>query len=282
MITTLFPGSDGGYEGIGVDETTHHAYVSDVGYVTVVDGTTQQFLANIQVDHGQADVAVNPVTDKAFVANTDTDDVSVVDTATNAVVATVPVGDFPEGVVADPDRNLAYVADVNSGAISIIGPGTPLIVSFSPSAGVVGKSVTLTGSGFTGTTAVSFNGTPAAFTVASDTSIQTTVPDGATTGRISVMTPGGSASTQRLFHVKPKITSFDPTSGPPGTSVTINGSAFDGVTAVRFNGESAAYSVVSYYQVVATVPSGATTGRISVRTKGGNASSKTDFTVTVS
>jgi hypothetical protein len=78
----------------------------------------------------------------------------------------------------------------------------------------------------------------------------------------------------------PSITGFSPTSGPVGSSVTINGSAFTGATAVKFNGTSASFAVSSDTQVTATVPSGATNGPITVTTGGGTASSAATFSVT--
>ena len=81
----------------------------------------------------------------------------------------------------------------------------------------------------------------------------------------------------------PSITDFSPTSGPVGTSVTINGSGFTGTTEVRFNGTSVGsgnFTVVSGGQITATVPSGAGTGPISLTAPGGTATSSTNFTVT--
>jgi|GEM_PF-6630013 len=76
----------------------------------------------------------------------------------------------------------------------------------------------------------------------------------------------------------PKIIAFNPTSGPVGTIVTITGSNFTGTT-VKFNGVNAIFTVDSPTQITATVPSGATTGPISVTTPGGTAVSATNFTV---
>jgi IPT/TIG domain len=78
----------------------------------------------------------------------------------------------------------------------------------------------------------------------------------------------------------PTITSFSPTSGPVGTTVTINGTNFTGATSVKFNGVTATFIVNSATKITATVPTGATTGRISVTTPGGTATSTSDFTVT--
>lgn len=79
---------------------------------------------------------------------------------------------------------------------------TPAIVSLSPSSGIVGSTVTITGNSFTGATKVTFGvGKAAVFTVNSYTQITATVPVGAVTGKISVNTPGGAATSPTVFTV---------------------------------------------------------------------------------
>src|SRR5207245_11068305 len=78
----------------------------------------------------------------------------------------------------------------------------------------------------------------------------------------------------------PTISGFTPASGPVGTSVSISGTNFTGASAVAFNGLSAGFSVSSATSIAATVPSGATTGPISVTTPGGTTASSSNFTVT--
>ena len=77
----------------------------------------------------------------------------------------------------------------------------------------------------------------------------------------------------------PKVTAFTPSSGPAGTFVTVTGSGFSGAIKVAFNRAAAAFSVLGATQLTATVPSGATTGRIAVTTPGGAATSAASFTV---
>jgi hypothetical protein len=78
----------------------------------------------------------------------------------------------------------------------------------------------------------------------------------------------------------PTVSGFSPTSGAVGTSVTISGTNFTGATAVAFNGTAASYTVNSSTQITATVPSGATTGPISVTNSSGTGTSSSSFTVT--
>lgn len=116
----------------------------------------------------------------------------------------------------------------------------------------------------------------------SSTQITTTVPAGATTGKISVTTPGGKVSSANSFTVvpAPSISSFSPTAGPVNTKVSIVGTGFSGTPKVQFNGvASTSVSLVSSTQVTATVPAGATSGPITLTTAGGTATSPSSFNV---
>jgi uncharacterized repeat protein (TIGR03803 family) len=147
--------------------------------------------------------------------------------------------------------------------------------------GAVGATAEILGQGFTGTTKVSFNGTiTTAFTVVSDTYLTVPVPAGATTGFVTVTTPGGSLKSNHKFLVEPVIVSFNPTSGKVGDAVTINGTSFTGATKVTFGGVKATFTVVNDGKITTSVPTGAKTGKIQVTAPGGTATSATDFTVT--
>jgi uncharacterized repeat protein (TIGR03803 family) len=114
-------------------------------------------------------------------------------TGSTYISATVPAG------------ALTGVVTVTTGATTLTGSKTfsvtPTVTSFSPASGPVGTPVTITGTGLTQATNVTFKGKPAAFTVNSDTQISTTVPTGATTGKIVVTTLGGSATSKTSFTV---------------------------------------------------------------------------------
>ena len=167
--------------------------------------------------------------------------------------------------------------------VPLAGAIPPNVTGFSPTSGPVGTTVTINGTDFDGATDVSFNGTAAGFTVDSSTQITATVPAGATDGTISVTTPEGPSTSLGSFDVipAPSVTGFSPTSGPVGTTVTINGSDFGGATGVSFNGTAAGFTVDSSTQITATVPAGATDGTISVTTPGGTDTSPGSFNVTI-
>lgn len=77
----------------------------------------------------------------------------------------------------------------------------------------------------------------------------------------------------------PTISSFSPGSGASGTMVTITGTNFISPSAVRFSGVDASFTTNSTTEIVATVPTGATTGPITVTTSQGTATSSANFTV---
>ena len=168
-------------------------------------------------------------------------------------------------------------------------PGVP---TFSPSSGIVGSTVTISGSFTTAPTGVRFNTSSLVVpTNSTPTGATAVVPAGATTGPIHVYTTAGQETSATNFTVTPvpapTITSFTPTFGPVGTSVKITGTNFSGTisganfttTGVTFNNVAGTFVVNSATQITATVPSTATTGPIKVTTPGGTATSTTNFTV---
>jgi hypothetical protein len=93
-------------------------------------------------------------------------------------------------------------------------PIVPVIDNFSPTAGVVGTTVTITGSNFDnslGNNLVKFNGTDAFVTASSSTSITTSVPTGATSGSITVTRLGQTGTSSSIFNVLAPAPSSQPT-----------------------------------------------------------------------
>jgi hypothetical protein len=162
----------------------------------------------------------------------------------------------------------------------------PAVTAVTPTSGSTagGTVVTITGSGFSGATAVSFGSTAAgSFTVNSDTSITATAPaQAAGTVDITVTTPSGTSTTSsadRFTYTAapvPSVTSISPTSGSTagGTGVYISGSNFTGATGVSFSSTAASsFTVLSDTLLFATAPpQGAATVDVKVTTYAGTSS----------
>lgn len=149
----------------------------------------------------------------------------------------------------------------------------PVITSFSPAIAGEGDAVVINGSGFTGLATVSFGGTAArSFTVNSDSRITAQVALG-TTGAVSVIGRGGSASrTGFTFAPQPVIARFQPDSARAGDTVTISGSGFMALSYFRFGGVNAAsYRIVSDSVIRAVPATTGASGEITLETPGGTA-----------
>lgn len=189
-------------------------------------------------------------------------------------------------VVESDGTTTQYSYDANGNVTSITraaGTGTLTIGSISSNTGSAGSSVTITGSGFSSIPSqdiVSFNGVSGTITYASGNRIVVTVPNGASTGDISVTTPNGTTSSTAPFTIVPiAITGLSPTSGSIGTLVTVTGSGFDPAASndsVSLNGTQATVSSASPTQLQFSVP-GAMAGHVTVSTPLGSASSAGHF-----
>lgn len=182
-----------------------------------------------------------------------------------------------------------------TGSISITNPAgsvvtaaifrvTPKISGFDPSIGAAGTSVTISGSGFVGTPTVRFGGMVGSSTPVSLTSVVALVPPGAPTGFVTVTTTEGvgNSSTKFTVIVAPTLTTFTPASGAAGTAVLLSGTNLTSTSTVRFNGVNASTmspNVSVTTALRATVPMGATTGRITVVNAAGTVTSASDFHV---
>ena len=164
-------------------------------------------------------------------------------------------------------------------------PTAPKIVGFTPSMGAVGMTVTLTGSGFTGTSSVSFGSiATTALKVVNDTTLTVTIPSQAITGTISVVNPAGKAVSLTNFQVIPAADLYAciPSRGGVGTLVTISGHGFTGTSAVLFGGVAAQYSIVSDSELTAIVPSDVADLSLVLHTPGGILNARFDVSVGIS
>lgn len=116
-------------------------------------------------------------------------------------------------VVSDTYMTAVVPASGVTGTVTVTTPGgtlkskqlfkvLPVISSFTPTSGPVGTQVTITGTGLTGATKVTFGGVKATvFNVVSGTQAKATVPTGALTGKVALTTAGGSATGPGTFTV---------------------------------------------------------------------------------
>jgi hypothetical protein len=176
---------------------------------------------------------------------------------------------------------------------------TPTVTGISPNLGPVagGTTITITGTGFTGATAVNFvqdtvagtSQTPAtSFTVDSDTQITAVAPaaPGGTAGfaDILVIIPAGSivSTAEYTWEGLPVVRALQPFTGSTvgGNRVTITGTGFVGATAVMFGSTPAAsFSVATGGEIFAVAPAHAP-GRVSVSvtTPGGTSTVVAQYT----
>jgi uncharacterized repeat protein (TIGR03803 family) len=89
------------------------------------------------------------------------------------------------------------------GTVFKLSAGLAPFVKTIQSQGKAGSTIVILGTNLTGATHVTFNGTSAAYTVVSGTEITATVPAGATSGKIKVVTPTGTLTSNIPFQVLP-------------------------------------------------------------------------------
>jgi hypothetical protein len=200
----------------------------------------------------------------AFTVNGDTE-----------IAATSPAGAFgPVDVTVTTVDGTSAIGPADT--FTYIPP--PAVSSAVPTSGPAtgGTSVIITGTSFTGATAVNF-GTSAAstFTFNSDTQITATSPAGSGPVDVTVTTAGGTSATGSAdtftYVAAPTVSSVAPSSGPAagGTSVMITGTNFTGAGAVNFGNAAAIFTFNSDTQITAISPAGTGLADVTVTTVGG-------------
>jgi hypothetical protein len=209
--------------------------------------------------------------------------------------------DYATAAIRPQDGNGDGTASFDLGARELLPPNRPPVANAGPDQiGNAGALVTLTGS-----SSFDPDGDPITFqwTQLTGPTVSLATPTAATT---SFPAPQVSTQTALTFELRvsdgpltstasvtitvlpiappgnrpPVLTGFSPTAGPVGTTVTLTGADLDTTTQITFGGRVAAFTVTSSSQLIATVPSEATSGPIVVTTPGGTASSPGSFTVT--
>jgi len=185
--------------------------------------------------------------------------------------------------VSSPTRITAYVpTGATSGEISVTTPRgavhapgftlipPPVISSVSPLSGYKGNAITITGTGFSDATQVTFGGYYASFKIISPTHIDAILGDGSS-GDVSVSAPSGTGAFPGFTYIgPPAISSISPSSGGVGITITINGNNFNKASSVKFgNAAAASFTVVSPTKITAVVAAGSSNG-ITITTPAGS------------
>ena len=222
VIATFNTGNKAGLQNTAISPNGDEVYTAveyeDLAAAVEVPGNT---VTETPVESGPYGVAISPDGSTLYIGNAYSDTVSTIDTATNAVTDSIPVGNQPMDIALNPDGSALYTANYKGGTVSVLDTATdevistltgfdqpigigfaqvplPAVTGVSPDQGpeAGGTTVTVTGTGFEGATAVDFGGTPAtSFTVTSPTTITATAPAGAAgTVNITVTAPTGTSA----------------------------------------------------------------------------------------
>lgn len=97
----------------------------------------------------------------------------------------------------DPAGNLTSIEHIGAGGFGVL--------SFSPQVGTIGDQITFVGVGLDTASSVSFNGTPAQIVSATPSSLVALVPDGASTGLITLSGVRGTSTTATAFNVVARV-----------------------------------------------------------------------------
>ena len=173
-----------------------------------------------------------------------------------------------------PATTTTTTAATNAVVVSRVAPGT------GPTSG--GTSVTISGTGLSGATAVHFGSVSASILSDSATSLTATAPPSiGGSVDVTVTTTAGTSQTTAVdqytyIYPKPVITSISPSAGAPGggSAVTITGSGFTGATTVSFGSSVASFTVLSTTSIAATEPAGSATSVVDVTVTGPGGTSR--------
>lgn len=180
-----------------------------------------------------------------------------------------------------------YAHDENGNVVTIINwaASGPVIAGFSPMQGHAGTPVTIFGAGFSATPAentVTIGGLAAAVSSSTTTTIQSSIPQNANTGPITVTVGGATAvSANNITVYKPIIGSFSPSLVAPGGSVTVIGASLNlvsGGTTLSVGGTAVTPTSLSNTQAVFNAPN-TTGGLIAVNTSYGQATSAASLVI---
>lgn len=121
------------HSGLAVNPLSNRIYVhkGDLGNASegrpadpfalvTIDGATNTVLTSTLVVTGGGGLAVNPETNRLFVASNLDNTVSMFDGETNSLIQAIPVGQTPDALAVNPNTQRVYVANSQDGTVSVI------------------------------------------------------------------------------------------------------------------------------------------------------------------
>ena len=116
--------------GVAFDPANGYIYVanSNSNTVSVINGATNNVIANISVGLNPVGVAFDSSNGYVYVTNFYSGSVSVINGATNTVIANISVGTEPHAVAFDSSNGYVYVANI-SGSVSVINGATNNVIA---------------------------------------------------------------------------------------------------------------------------------------------------------
>ncbi|MBI4508194.1 MAG: IPT/TIG domain-containing protein [Deltaproteobacteria bacterium] len=159
------------------------------------------------------------------------------------------------------------------------------VSGFAPASGPAGTKVTIQGNGFTPQSKVLFGRRPLRAESIGPTAIVIAVPEQVGEGMLSLRHPGvGNDILIGSFSVvipPPAITGFSPASGTAGARVTITGTGFTADAEVYFGGARLHAVRKGETAIEVVIPANAVSQALTVRTRGGQATTAQPFQVLV-
>jgi RHS repeat-associated protein len=263
--------AQGVYIGLGVtSNSTSELATATLDNVSITSGL-MPFVASLSPVAGAVGTSVT-INGTSFGSTKGTSTVTFNGTAASSVTSwsnTKIVAVVPTTITTGPV--VVTVNSVASNSNVVFTAYNPVINSVTPPAAPVAGQVTLSGYGFgatQGSSTVQINGLAAYAMTWSNTNILVSVPQHATSGPVTLTMNGVTSNGVSLTVLEtPTITGVSPSSGPLSSSVTVSGTGFgpsQSNSTLTFNSTTATVTSWSDTSITTTVPTGASTGPVTV------------------
>ena len=200
----------------------------------------------------------------------------------SAVADTQIIVRVPAGADSGPVKITAPEGQGESEMDFLVSGAGPFITGLKPSKGQAGDTIIVEGVNLSSVKEIFLNGADVNFQVVANTQLSLSIPAGATSGFIRLVTALDAHTSDIVLTIEgagPVIESFAPSSGLPGTQVQFQGQHFAHVESVLFGELEASFETAAETQLTVLVPMNAETGLITIKTAFGESVSDSVFVV---